>query len=109
MKVGRGMNKNIWSVIGYFLFWILAIYVAVKLAPVLLALVIIAGLVLGGVILYLRHKMNKVVDNFNDTINDTFNIKDDTNNSTSESFEDYDVDESNVIDVDFTEVKKKDE
>ena len=81
----------------------------IVLAPFLLALVIIAGLVLGGVILYLRHKMNKVVDNFNDTINDTFNIKDDTNNSTSESFEDYDVDESNVIDVDFTEVKKKDE
>ena len=31
------------------------------------------------------------------------------NNSTSESFEDYDVDESNVIDVDFTEVKNKDD
>ena len=53
--------------------------------------------------------MNKVVDNLNDTINDTFNIKDDTNNSTSETFEDYDIDESNVIDVDFTEVKNKDD
>lgn len=103
------MNKNIWSVIGYFLFWILAIYVVVKLAPFLLAIVLIAGVVIGGVVFYLNHKMNKVVDNLNDTISDTFNIKDDTNNSTSETFEDYDIDESNVIDVDFTEVKSKDD
>lgn len=103
------MNKNIWSVIVYFLFWILAIYVAVKLAPILIVILLITVAVIGGVVFYLNHKMNKVVDNLNDTINDTFNIKDDTNNSNSEIFEDYDIDESNVIDVDFTEVKSKDD
>lgn len=103
------MNKNIWSAIVYFLFWILAIYVAVKLAPFLIAIVLIAGVVIGGVVFYLNHKMNKVANDLNDTINNTFNIKDDINNSTSETFEDYDVDKSNVIDVDFTEVKNKDD
>lgn len=98
------MNKNILSAIGYFLFWMLIIFVVVKLAPYLLALVVIAAVVLGGAIFYLRHKMNKVVDNLNDTINDTLNQG---NNASSETFEDYDVDEGNVIDVDFTEVNDK--
>ena len=102
------MNKNILSAIGYFLFWMLIIFVVVKLAPYLLALVVIAAVVLGGAIFYLRHKMNKVVDNLNDTINDTLNQGNNTsNNASSEIFEDYDVDEGNVIDVDFTEVNDK--
>lgn len=98
------MNNSIWKSIGYILIWLLIFAVAIRLFVWLLPVLIVIAIILAGVILYFKHKVNKVANDLNDNINNTFNRE-------SEIYpqqENDDYDTGNVIDVDFTEIKDED-
>lgn len=98
------MNNSIWKSIGYILIWLLIFAVAIRLFVWLLPVLIVIAIILAGVILYFRHKVNKVANDLNDNINNAFNRE-------SEIYpqqENDDYDTGNVIDVDFTEIKDED-
>lgn len=98
------MNNSIWKSIGYILIWLLIFAVAIRLFVWLLPVLIVIAIILAGVILYFKHKVNKVANDLNDNINNAFNRE-------SEIYpqqENDDYDTGNVIDVDFTEIKDED-
>lgn len=97
------MNNSIWKSVGYLLIWLIIFALAIKLFIWLLPVLIVIAIIFAGVILYFRHKVNKVANDLNDNINNTFSRE-----SEDYSQEDDDYDTGNVIDVDYTEIIDED-